>query len=85
MLSDSKKLSKGLIVYSVLVSDFEKLDFKNDALAGVRANFLTQISKHRQIRPKSRLRIKIIKFLTQWLTAYLCLGKYQEIISLFSL
>lgn len=39
MLSDSKKLSKGLIVYSVLVSDFEKLDFKNDALAGVRANF----------------------------------------------
>ncbi len=39
MLSDSQKLSKGLIVYSVLISDFEKLDFKNDALAGVRANF----------------------------------------------
>ena len=28
-----------LIVYSALISNFEKLDFKNDALAGVRANY----------------------------------------------
>lgn len=39
MLSDSKKLTDGLIIYSALISDFEKLDFKNDALAGVRANY----------------------------------------------
>lgn len=39
MLSKLKKLSKDLILYSVLVSEFEKLDFKNDALAGVRANY----------------------------------------------
>ena len=39
MLSKLKKLSKDLILYSVLVSEYEKLDFKNDALAGVRANY----------------------------------------------
>lgn len=50
MLSDSQKLTDGLIIYSALISDFEKLDFKNDALAGVRANYfnsnkLPQIEK----------------------------------------
>lgn len=39
MLIDSKKITDGLIIFSALVSDFEKLDFKNDALAGVRANY----------------------------------------------
>lgn len=39
MLSDTQKLTDGLIIYSALISDFEKLDFKNDALAGVRANY----------------------------------------------
>ena len=39
MLSKLQKISKDLILYSVLVSNFEKLDFKNDALAGVRANY----------------------------------------------
>ncbi len=39
MLNQSKKLTDGLIVYSVLVSEYEKMDFKNDALAGVRANY----------------------------------------------
>ena len=28
-----------MILYSVILSDFEKPDFKNDALAGVRANY----------------------------------------------
>ena len=39
MLSDIQRLSKGLIIYSALVAEFERLDFKNDALAGVRANY----------------------------------------------
>ena len=39
MLTDSRKITDGLIIFSALVSDFEKLDFKNDALAGVRANY----------------------------------------------
>ncbi len=39
MLSKLRKLSKDIILYSVLVADYERLDFKNDALAGVRANF----------------------------------------------
>lgn len=39
MLSKLQKLSKDLIIYSVLVSEFERLDFKDDALAGVRANY----------------------------------------------
>lgn len=39
MLIDSRKITDGLIIFSTLVSDFEKLDFKNDALAGVRANY----------------------------------------------
>ena len=39
MLNELQKLSKGMIIYSALMSRFEKLDFKDDALAGVRANF----------------------------------------------
>ncbi len=39
MISDSKKLTNGIVVYSALFSDFEALDFKNDALAGIRANY----------------------------------------------
>ncbi|MED9970761.1 MAG: hypothetical protein UFA98_12280 [Ruminococcus sp.] len=39
MHSDLQKISKDLIIYSALASDFEPLDFKNDALAGVRANY----------------------------------------------
>ena len=39
MLSKLQKISKDLILYSVLVSEFERLDFKDDALAGVRANY----------------------------------------------
>ncbi len=39
MNSKLLKLSKDLIIYSVLVSEFERLDFKDDALAGVRANY----------------------------------------------
>ena len=39
MPSALQKLSKDLIVYSVLLADYEKLDFKDDALAGVRANY----------------------------------------------
>lgn len=39
MSDQLRKLSGDLVIYSVLASDFEQLDFKNDALAGVRANF----------------------------------------------
>ncbi len=39
MIDKLQKLTDGLIVFSALVSDFEKLDFKSDALAGVRANY----------------------------------------------
>ena len=39
MLSRIQKLSKDMILYSVILSDYEKPDFKNDALAGVRANY----------------------------------------------
>lgn len=39
MLGQLQKLTDGIIIFSVLISDFEKLDFKNDALAGVRANY----------------------------------------------
>lgn len=39
MLSDSKVKTSNIIFYSVLVSDFEDFDFKDDALAGVRANY----------------------------------------------
>ena len=39
MPSALQKLSEDLIVYSVLLADHERLDFKNDALAGVRANY----------------------------------------------
>ena len=39
MLSKLRKISKDLIIYSVLVAEYERLDFKNDALAGVRANY----------------------------------------------
>ena len=48
MLEQSQKLTDGLIIYSVLVSDYEKLDFKNDALAGVRANYFNSGCKEQQ-------------------------------------
>lgn len=39
MLSNSNKYTNNVIFYSILVSDFENFDFKDDALAGVRANY----------------------------------------------
>lgn len=39
MRSDIPEISKDLLIYSALAADFEPLDFKNDALAGVRANY----------------------------------------------
>ena len=48
MLEQSQKLTDGLIIYSVLVSDYEKLDFKNDALAGVRANYFNSGCKEQK-------------------------------------
>lgn len=39
MTFNSKQNAKNIIFYSVLVSNFEEFDFKNDALAGVRANY----------------------------------------------
>lgn len=48
MLEQSQKLADGLIIYSVLVSDYEKLDFKNDALAGVRANYFNSGCKEQK-------------------------------------
>ena len=41
MPSALQKLSEDLIVYSVLLADHERLDFKNDALAGVRERLET--------------------------------------------
>lgn len=48
MLEQSQKLTDGLIIYSVLVSDYEKLDFKNDAFAGVRANYFNSGCKEQK-------------------------------------
>ena len=48
MLEQSQKLTDGLIIYSVLVSDYEKLDFKNDARAGVRANYFNSGCKEQK-------------------------------------
>lgn len=48
MLEQFQKLTDGLIIYSVLVSDYEKLDFKNDALAGVRANYFNSGCKEQK-------------------------------------
>lgn len=48
MLEQSQKLTDGLIIYSVLVSDYEKLDFINDALAGVRANYFNSGCKEQK-------------------------------------
>lgn len=48
MLNDSRNLTEGLIIFSVLISDFEKLDFKNDALAGVRANYFNSNNSTQQ-------------------------------------
>lgn len=48
MLEQSQKLTDGLIIYSVLVSNYEKLDFKNDALAGVRANYFNSRNKEQK-------------------------------------
>ena len=39
MPSNMQKNAKELIIYSALVAEFERLDFKEDALAGVRANY----------------------------------------------
>ncbi len=39
MISKLQNISADLIIYSVLASEYEKPDFKNDALAGVRANY----------------------------------------------
>lgn len=39
MLSKFKQLTNDMIIFSVLLSDFEKPDFKSDALAGVRSNY----------------------------------------------
>lgn len=39
MSTSYQKLTDGIILYSIAVSDFEPLDFRNDALAGVRANY----------------------------------------------
>lgn len=33
------QITDGMIIYSLAVSEFEKMDFKDDALAGVRANY----------------------------------------------
>ena len=58
MSSALQKLSKDLIVYSVLLADFERLDFKNDALAGVRANYFNSHgapqSDNTEIEPDGR-------------------------------
>lgn len=48
MLEQSQKMTDGLIIYSVLVSDYEKPDFKNDALAGVRANYFNSGCKEQK-------------------------------------
>ena len=61
MLEQSQKLTDGLIIYSVLVSDYEKLDFKNDALAGVRANYFN--SKSKKKLPKSNFTVWITRCL----------------------
>lgn len=39
MSDQLRKLFEEIVIFSVLASDFERLDFKNDALAGVRANY----------------------------------------------
>lgn len=49
MITSQQELTRDLIFYSVCVSDFEKLDFKNDALAGVRANYFNSIIVRKQM------------------------------------
>lgn len=39
MSDQLRRLFGEIVIFSALASDFEQLDFKNDALAGVRANF----------------------------------------------
>ncbi len=39
MSTPLQNISRDILIYSVLASDFERLDFKDDALAGVRANY----------------------------------------------
>lgn len=63
MLEQSQKLTDGLIIYSVLVSDHEKLDFKNDALAGVRANYFNSGCKEQKKLPKSNFTVWITRCL----------------------
>ena len=53
MPSRLQKLSADLIVYSVLIADEERLDFKNDALAGVRANYFN--ANHAPQREKTSI------------------------------
>ena len=48
MITSQQELTRDLIFYSVCVSDFEKLDFKNDALAGVRANYFNSGCKEQK-------------------------------------
>lgn len=45
MASEKKIISDDLIIYSVILSRHEELDFKNDALAGVRANYFNSGKK----------------------------------------
>lgn len=45
MLSSSNRITNNVIFYSILVSDFEAFDFKDDALAGVRANYFNSDCK----------------------------------------
>ena len=55
MLSRLQKLTKDMILYSVILSEFEKPDFKNDALAGVRANYFN--SNHCAQRDKTEIEL----------------------------
>ena len=64
MLYDLQRVSKGLIIYSALISDFERLDFKNDALAGVRANFFN--SNHNPQSDKTDMQGYSLSYTMRW-------------------
>ncbi len=55
MLKQSQKLTDGLIIFSAMLSDFERLDFKNDALAGVRANYFNSKNSPQQDKTEIEL------------------------------
>lgn len=55
MLKQSQKLTDGLIIFSAMLSDFERLDFKNDALAGVRANYFNSKNSRQQDKTEIEL------------------------------